>query len=163
MLDGAGATEQLGPVGLDELARLDRAGEVLIVDVREREERDEGYIAGSRHIPFRLARDFAGDLRGGKPVVTICESGARAAIAASVLAHEGVDARAGARRRRGRLVHASATAPCRSAAAARPEPRARRLTTATRGTRAHGCPPPRPPTRYCRKCAVSVPELRRKL
>jgi glyoxylase-like metal-dependent hydrolase (beta-lactamase superfamily II)/rhodanese-related sulfurtransferase len=93
VLAGAGATERLAPVGLDELAQLDRDHAVLIVDVREREERDGGYIAGSRHIPFRLAREFAGELRNGKPVVTICESGARAAIAASVLAHEGVDAR----------------------------------------------------------------------
>ena len=29
----------------------------------------------------------------GRPVVTICESGARAAIAASLLAREGIDAR----------------------------------------------------------------------
>jgi hydroxyacylglutathione hydrolase len=86
-------SEEILPVGVGDLAEMDLAGEVLIVDVRERSERDEGYIAGSRHIPFRLAREFAPDLRGGKPVVTICESGARASIAASVLAHEGVDAR----------------------------------------------------------------------
>jgi hydroxyacylglutathione hydrolase len=93
VLGAGGESAQLAPVGLDELAELDRAEEVLIVDVRERTERDEGYIAGSRHIPFRLARAFARDLRDGKPVVTICESGARAAIAASVLVHEGVEAR----------------------------------------------------------------------
>ncbi len=92
-LAAADESEQLVPIGVGELAEMDLAGEVLIVDVRERAERDEGYIAGSRHIPYRLAREFAADLRGGKPVVTICESGARAAIAASVLAHEGVEAR----------------------------------------------------------------------
>jgi rhodanese-related sulfurtransferase len=37
--------------------------------------------------------DFADDLAGGKPLVTICESGARAAIAASVLAAAGITAR----------------------------------------------------------------------
>jgi rhodanese-related sulfurtransferase len=34
-----------------------------------------------------------GELGGGKPVVTICESGLRAGIAASVLASVGVEAR----------------------------------------------------------------------
>jgi rhodanese-related sulfurtransferase len=85
--------ERLEPVGLDELEALlaDESAEVL--DVREKDERDEGYIPGSRHIPYRLVRAFRDELDNGKPVVTICSSGARAGVAASVLAAEGLRAR----------------------------------------------------------------------
>jgi rhodanese-related sulfurtransferase len=61
--------------------------------VREKDERDEGYIVGSRHMPYRLVRQFTDDFNGDQTVVTICSSGARAAIAASVLQAAGVEAR----------------------------------------------------------------------
>jgi rhodanese-related sulfurtransferase len=67
---------------------------VQVVDVREKSERDEAYIPGTLHIPYRLLRETGGDgLDTSKPVVTICESGTRASIAASVLAAAGLDAR----------------------------------------------------------------------
>jgi rhodanese-related sulfurtransferase len=37
--------------------------------------------------------EFAGELANGRTVVTVCESGARAAVAASVLAAHGIPAR----------------------------------------------------------------------
>ena len=79
------------PVSVEELEALLAEGATLI-DVREKEERDDGYIAGSRNIPYRLL-GMCTDLPTDRPVVTICESGARAAVAASVLAARGVDAR----------------------------------------------------------------------
>ena len=85
--------ETTEPVPASDLRRLVADGAVEVLDVREREERDEGYIPGSRHLPYRLARACAGDLGNGRTFVTVCESGVRAAVAASVLAHEGVDAR----------------------------------------------------------------------
>jgi glyoxylase-like metal-dependent hydrolase (beta-lactamase superfamily II)/rhodanese-related sulfurtransferase len=85
--------EQLASVEIDELERLLEADGVEVVDVREPHERDEGYIPGSRNIPYRLVREWADDLQGGKPVVTICSSGSRAGVAASVLAAAGIDAR----------------------------------------------------------------------
>jgi hydroxyacylglutathione hydrolase len=84
--------ERLWPIELDEVERLLAGGEVEVLDVREKDERDEGYIAGTRHIPYRLLR-VCGDRVGEKPVVTICNTGARAAIAASVLAASGIEAR----------------------------------------------------------------------
>jgi hydroxyacylglutathione hydrolase len=88
------ATEKVRPVGLDELERLLEEGSVQVVDVREKTERDEGYIPGSLHIPYRLLRETGTDgLDRTKPVVTICESGTRASIAASLLTAAGVDAR----------------------------------------------------------------------
>jgi hydroxyacylglutathione hydrolase len=84
--------ERLSPIEIDEVERLLAAGEIEVLDVREKDERDSGYIAGTRHIPYRLLR-VCGDRVGDKPVVTICNTGARAAIAASVLAASGVDVR----------------------------------------------------------------------
>jgi hydroxyacylglutathione hydrolase len=92
-LVGPPSEERLPAVDVGELERLLEAGEVDVLDVREPHERDEGYIPGSRNIPYRLVREWVDDLRGGKPVVTICSSGPRAAVAASVLAAEGIDAR----------------------------------------------------------------------
>ena len=92
-LVGVDAPERLEPVTLDELESLLADGGVEIIDVREKDERDEGYIPESRHIPYRLVGEFAEELSNGKPVVTMCESGARAAVAASVLAAHGVPAR----------------------------------------------------------------------
>src|SRR6266508_3894758 len=73
--------ERLAPIELDEVERLLAAGAIEVLDVREKDERDGGYIAGTRHIPYRLLR-VCGDRVGEKPVVTICNTGARAAIAA---------------------------------------------------------------------------------
>ena len=85
------ATERLQTIGVSQLDRLS-AGEVQLVDVRETTERDGGYIPGSRNIPYRLMRkNGCGALERSKPVVTVCESGPRAAIAASLLQREGFD------------------------------------------------------------------------
>jgi hydroxyacylglutathione hydrolase len=86
-----GGPERIEPVGLDELGRLLEQG-AEVIDVRERDERDDGYIAGTRNIPYRLLPIYV-DLPTDRPVVTICESGARAGIAASILAAKGVPAR----------------------------------------------------------------------
>jgi hydroxyacylglutathione hydrolase len=86
--------ERLSPIDFDELDELMAAGKADVIDVREKDEHDRGYIAGSRHIPFRLLRAAGDTLEGGdKQIVTICETGMRASIAASVLAANGIDAR----------------------------------------------------------------------
>jgi hydroxyacylglutathione hydrolase len=87
-------TETMRPVEIEELDRLLSEEAVEVIDVRELHERDDGFIPGSRNIPYRLVREYGEELKDeGRPVVTICESGARAAVAASVLAASGVDAR----------------------------------------------------------------------
>jgi len=86
--------ESATPLAATELDGLIAAKEVEIVDVREMDERDAGYIPGTRHVPYRLMRRCGEELAAdGRPIVTICESGARAAIAASVLRAAGIDAR----------------------------------------------------------------------
>jgi hydroxyacylglutathione hydrolase len=88
-----GGTETLELVGVDQIDGLLQEGAELI-DVREKDERDGGYIAGSRNVPYRLLALGEADLPTDRPLVTICESGPRAAIAASILAARGYDARA---------------------------------------------------------------------
>jgi len=93
-LDAEPASERTDPIALDELVRLVEHDAVTVVDVREKDERDGGFIPGSVHVPYRLLRaGLADGLGNGKPIVTICESGTRASIAASVLAAAGIDAR----------------------------------------------------------------------
>ena len=87
-----GGSETMAAVELDDLDALVAEGAELL-DVREKDERDGGYIAGSRNVPYRLLALAGASVSADRPVVTICESGARAAIAASVLAARGVDAR----------------------------------------------------------------------
>lgn len=69
--------------------------ESQLLDVREEAER-EIRVPESLAIPYRLLRGGkeTQELDPSRPVVTICESGVRAAIAASVLARQGYDARA---------------------------------------------------------------------
>ena len=87
-----GGSERLELVEVEELDELLAAG-VELIDVREKDERDAGYIPGSRNIPYRLVTLSAADLPRDRPLVTICESGPRAAIAASMLVAQGFDAR----------------------------------------------------------------------
>jgi rhodanese-related sulfurtransferase len=89
-----GGSERVEPVSVDELEHMLAADEIQLYDVREADERDAGFIPGSCHLPYRTARQAAENgLCDERPIVTICESGPRAAIAASVLHAAGLDAR----------------------------------------------------------------------
>ena len=87
-----GGDERTEAVSVDELTELIAAG-AEVIDVRERDDRDTGYIPGSRNVPYRLMGNCCPDLPTDRPVITICESGPRAAIAASILRTRGYDAR----------------------------------------------------------------------
>jgi hydroxyacylglutathione hydrolase len=90
----ADGDERVETVSIDELDALLASGEVEVLDVREADERDASYIPGTDHMPYRNVRQAAENgLCGERPIVTICETGARAALAASVLRASGVDAR----------------------------------------------------------------------
>jgi len=87
-----GGEEQTEPVPIDELDALIAAG-AEVIDVREKDERDSGYIPGSRNVPYRLMGTCCPDLAKDRTIVTICEGGTRATIAASILRGRGYDAR----------------------------------------------------------------------
>jgi hydroxyacylglutathione hydrolase len=86
------APRTLRTLDVDELRTLLESPGLQLVDVRETTERDSGYIPGSTNVPYRLLRKIgSGALDRSRPVVTVCESGPRAAIAASLLQREGFD------------------------------------------------------------------------
>jgi rhodanese-related sulfurtransferase len=65
------------------------AGEVVLVDVREESEWETGRIPGSTHVPLSQIRNRG--IRGvsvGKEVVLACRSGARSALAATMLSDD---------------------------------------------------------------------------
>jgi hydroxyacylglutathione hydrolase len=68
-----------------ELAPLLAAGEVTVVDVRNRSEWDAGHLPGAIHIPGGHLPSRLDEIPRDKPVVLQCQSGSRSAIAASVL------------------------------------------------------------------------------
>jgi rhodanese-related sulfurtransferase len=83
-------TETTRTLTVPELELLDRDEQVL--DVREP---SEGPESSWVRVPYRLLRVAPPpELDRSQPVYTICASGARAMLAASVLAREGFDARA---------------------------------------------------------------------
>jgi len=90
-LPHADASDKIEAIDIEQLQRLTANGPVEILDVREKSERDEGYIEGTRHMPYRIVRAFLEDLPDDRPIVTICSSGSRASIAASVIASAGME------------------------------------------------------------------------
>ena len=75
---------------LEARSRMD-AGAIL-VDVREPAEWAAGHAEGARHIPLAQLGQGQRELPVGRPVITVCRSGARSARAATLLAEQGRDA-----------------------------------------------------------------------
>jgi hydroxyacylglutathione hydrolase len=74
-----------------ELAERLSAGGVTVIDVRGRSEWEAGHLPGAPNIPLGYLRDRLGTIPRDKPIVVHCQTGARSAIAASVLKAEGVE------------------------------------------------------------------------
>ena len=74
---------------IDVDALHERAGELQILDVRERDEWDEGHIPGSVHEPYHDIHSLPDGIDAGRPVAAICMSGQRSAVAASLLKRHG--------------------------------------------------------------------------
>jgi hydroxyacylglutathione hydrolase len=81
-----------GRLNVDELAgAVARGGPdaPLVVDVRQLTEYVSGHVPGSWHIAAGSLPDRLGDLPTDRPIATICASGYRASVAASLLRGEG--------------------------------------------------------------------------
>lgn len=87
-----GGDELTESVTVDELESLIATG-AEVIDVREQDDLDTGTIPGSRNVPYRLVATRCADLPIDRTVVTICDTGPRAVIAASILRTRGYDAR----------------------------------------------------------------------
>ncbi len=65
-------------------------GEVTVLDVRNRTEFAAGHLPGALHIPVGYLGERLAEIPRDKPIIVQCQSGARSAIATSVLQRLGV-------------------------------------------------------------------------
>jgi hydroxyacylglutathione hydrolase len=72
-----------------ELARMDGDHTPLVIDVRHDSEWNSGHLPAAVHIPLGQLTDRLSELPQRRPLVTQCQSGARSAIAASLLRRAG--------------------------------------------------------------------------
>jgi hydroxyacylglutathione hydrolase len=84
--------------GVEDLRRASRAGRAMtVLDVRQRQEWDEGHIPGSRHLFFGELPGRIGEVPSDVETWVICAKGPRAAIGASLLDRAGIPVRLVAR------------------------------------------------------------------
>ena len=69
----------------------ERAGDVQILDVRERSEWEEGHIPGSAFVPWHDIEGVPDGLDPERPIAVVCTSGQRAAVAASLVKRGGAE------------------------------------------------------------------------
>jgi glyoxylase-like metal-dependent hydrolase (beta-lactamase superfamily II)/rhodanese-related sulfurtransferase len=69
--------------------RLEHGAPLQVVDVRERDEWEDGHLPGSVHRPYHDIDAIPPGIDPAQPVAAICASGQRAAVAASLLARHG--------------------------------------------------------------------------
>ncbi len=85
-------TEATPTLDVAGLADCLREGDVVLLDVRERDEWEEGHVEGSLHVPYHELRGGLPDELGanGRPLAVVCSAGNRSSIAASLLRRAGV-------------------------------------------------------------------------
>ena len=80
-------------IDVQEAHRRAVAGEVVLVDVREKHEWAGGHAPMAKHIPLGNVGTSLADLgRQGKPIAFICASGGRSGSAAKTAGNAGVSA-----------------------------------------------------------------------
>jgi hydroxyacylglutathione hydrolase len=77
-------------VGAREAAELAGRG-ATILDVRSQAEWDAGHVPGAEHVPLGSLPERIERLPAGRPLVVLCQGGGRSAIAASLLAAQGLE------------------------------------------------------------------------
>ncbi|MEY3188623.1 MAG: hypothetical protein RIT41_1158 [Bacteroidota bacterium] len=64
----------------------------VIIDVRSPQEFDNGHIKGSKNIPVNIIqRELNTIKKMGKPIITVCQSGARSGMAKGILKRAGIE------------------------------------------------------------------------
>lgn len=64
----------------------------VIIDVRSPQEFDNGHIKGSKNIPVNIIQREVNSIKKiGKPIITVCQSGARSGMAKGILKSAGVE------------------------------------------------------------------------
>ena len=90
--EAGGPVASGGRLSVDQLAEKVAAGgpdAPLIVDVRQRSEYESGHVPGALHIAAGSVPDRLEDLPRDRPIATMCASGYRSSVAASLLRQAG--------------------------------------------------------------------------
>jgi hydroxyacylglutathione hydrolase len=85
-----GELQTIPMVTLEQLASPSRNGEVFL-DVRGAGEWDAGHVPGSQNLPVGELEARLDEIPRGRPLIVHCQTGARAAIAASLLRAKGFE------------------------------------------------------------------------
>lgn len=78
-------------VSASDAARRVRAGEAILLDVREPYELQRARVDGALHIPMRQVPARLAELPKGKPILILCHHGGRSQAVADWLAPQGYD------------------------------------------------------------------------
>jgi hydroxyacylglutathione hydrolase len=84
-----GDLRKIPTLTLPELSAQIAIDGVVLLDVRSEEEWRAGHLPGSHNVPVGHLRQRLSEISNDRPVIAHCQSGSRAAIAASVLVAEG--------------------------------------------------------------------------
>ncbi len=82
-------TQTIAP---NEAAGAHARGELVLIDVRDAQERAQARVPGSVHIPLAQLPERLDELPEDRPLAFICASGARSAIAANTAAGNALSA-----------------------------------------------------------------------
>src|SRR5690606_29431567 len=75
---------------LHDVSRALETSDATVLDVRGRAEWEAGHLPGVENVPVGYLADRLPQLPADRPIILQCQSGARSAIAASVLMAKGV-------------------------------------------------------------------------
>ena len=78
-------------IDAEQLAERLEDGDLLVLDVRDEDEWEEGHIPGSIHLPYGELPDRQGELPRDRTIAAICSGGKRSGLAASILQREGFE------------------------------------------------------------------------
>ena len=81
--------EQISQIGPAQYLELKEAGEVILIDSRDKNTYDEGHISEAINIPTPELRTRFTELDKDKKIVIICNSGVRSNLGASILKQKG--------------------------------------------------------------------------
>jgi rhodanese-related sulfurtransferase len=68
------------------------AGGALLIDVRQAYEWDAGHVGGAEHVPLEELPAAAAGIDRDRPIVFVCRTGSRSALATEVFRASGYDA-----------------------------------------------------------------------
>ena len=75
----------------DQLAERLDDGDMVVLDVRDEDEWEDGHLPGSVHLPYGELPERQGELPRDQTIAAICISGKRSGLAASILQREGFE------------------------------------------------------------------------